>query len=108
LEMNEMVQMLVGAVAKLLLIASGAFYTILVLTTYAKQGPDYQLHFESGHPARSAERFLIWMGIKVAAAMAFAFKWILELLFEASADVGVWAVSKSTPQVQARVISRFR
>lgn len=106
--MNQMVQMLVGVAVKLLLIASGAFYAFLVLTTYAKQGPDNQLHLESGHPARSLERFFIWMGIKVTAAMAFVFKWILDLLFEASADVGAWAVSKSTSQVRARVISRFR
>jgi hypothetical protein len=106
--MNEMVLMLVGVVVKLLVIAAGVLYGSLVVTTYAKQGPDLPLRLEFGDAPRSAERLLIWMGVRVTAAMVRAFRWILELLYEASADVGAWAVSKSNPRVQAHVSSRFR
>jgi len=40
--------------------------------------------------------------------MASALKWVLDVLYEASADVGAWVVSKSNSQVQARVSVRFR
>jgi hypothetical protein len=102
-----MEQWLVWTAVKLGLITSGLFYGFLVLTTYAREGPAYRLHLELADPARSAERLLIWMGIKVAAAIAWAAKLILDLLYEASADVGTWVVSKSSAQVQARVRSRF-
>jgi hypothetical protein len=104
--MNEMVLMLVGVAAKLLLIAAGVFYASLVVATYAKEGPGFQLRLE-GDPVRLGQRLLVWMGVRMTAIMASAFKWILELLYEASADVGAWVVSKSNSQVQARVSSRF-
>ena len=104
---NEMVIMLVGVVAKLLLITAGVVYASLVVVTYAKEGPEFQPHLELRDPARAVERFLIWIGIKVLAAMVRAFKRVLDLLYEASADVGVWVVSKGNTQVRARVASRF-
>jgi hypothetical protein len=106
--MNEMVLMLVGVVVKLLVIAAGVLYGSLVVATYAKEGPDLPLRLELGDPARSAERLLVWMGVRATAAIVRAFRWILELLYEASADVGAWAVSKSNARMQARVSSRFR
>ena len=105
--MHELEQRLIWGMVKLGLIASGLFYGFLVLTTYAKEGPDYRVHWELPDPARSLERVLIWMGIKVATAIGRAARSILNLLYEASADVGTWVVSKSGAQVQARVRSRF-
>ena len=58
-------------------------------------------------PARYAERLLVWTGTKLAAAIAGALRWILDPLYEASAEVGTWVLSKSGSQVQARVRSRF-
>ncbi len=105
--MNQMVPMLVAGAVKLGLIASGVFYAFLVLTTYAQEGPHYRLHLELGDPARSVERLLIWIGIKVTVTIARASRSVLDTLYEASADVGTWVVSKSSAQVQARVRSRF-
>jgi len=105
--MSEMVMTLVVVLAKLLLITAGVLYASLVVATYAKQGRDFQLRLELGDPARSAERLLIWAGLRVTAMTVRAFRWVLELLYEASADVGTWVVSKSSYQVQARVSSRF-
>ena len=105
--MDERVLMLVGVAVKLLVVAAGVFYASLVLTTYAREGRDFKLHLELSDPARSAERLLIWAGIKIMAAVARAFKRTMDLLYEASADVGAWVVSKSNTQVRARVASRF-
>ena len=105
--MDQMVEMLVAGAVKLGLVASGVFYVVLVLTTYAREGPHYRLHLEWGDPTRSVERLLIWIGIKVTVAIARACRSVLDILYEASADVGTWVVSKSSAQVQARVRSRF-
>jgi hypothetical protein len=104
---SEIVLRVVGVAAKMLLITAGVFYASLVVATYAKEGPGFQLRLELGDPVRLGQRLLIWMGVRMTAILASAFKWILELLYEASADVGAWVVSKSNPQVQARVSSRF-
>jgi|SRR5215470_10747910 len=105
--MNEVVLMVLGVAAELLLIAAGAFYAFLVLKAYAREGPDFQLRLQSSDPARSAGRLLIWAGIKIILAVARAVRSILNVLYQASADVGTWVVSKSSAQVQARVLSRF-
>ena len=105
--MSEMAVLLAGVAAKLLLMAAGAFYALLVLSTYAREGPNFQLRLRSNHPARSAERLLIWAGIMMILAIVRAVRSILNVLYQASADVGTWVVSKSSAQVQARVLSRF-
>lgn len=105
--MSQTLQMLVVVVLKLGLIVSVVFYTFLVMTTYAKEGAEYRLYLEPGDSARSVERLLIWVGIKVTTAVRRVFRSILELLYDASADVGTWVVSKSSAQVQARFRSRF-
>ena len=105
--MNETVLMLMGVTANLLLIAGGAFYVFRVLRTYAREGAGYRLHLEWGGPARSAERLLIWAGIKVILAVLWAVRSVLNVLYQASADVGTWVVSKSDAHVQARILSRI-
>ena len=105
--MHEMEQWLFWGAVKLGLIASGLFYGVLLLTTYSKEGVDYRLDLELADPARSAEHLLIWVGVKLVAAIGRAARPILDVLYEASADVGTWVVSKSSAQVQARVRSRF-
>jgi len=105
--MNETILMVGGVAVKLLLIVAGAFYAFMVLRTYAKEGPDFQLRWQSSDPARSVERLLTWAGIKVLLAVARALRSVLNVLYQASADVGTWVVSKSSAQIQARVHSRF-
>ena len=105
--MNEMVLMVAGAAVKLLFVVAGVLYAFLVLRAYAREGPDFQLRLQSSDPARSAERLLIWAGIRVMSVVARAVRSILNALYQASADVGTWVVSKSSAQVQARVLSRF-
>ncbi len=105
--MSATIQTVFWGATKLGLVALGAFYVFAVLTTYATDGPRYRLRLDLVHPARSAGQLVVWMGVKAISAMVHAARSTLEVLCEASADVGGWVVSKSGPQVQARVRSRF-
>lgn len=82
-------------------------YLILVYAAYEVEGARYQAHFELTRPARSGERLLIWTGVRVVDASLRFGKSILNQLFAASAEVGEWAVEKSSPSVQRKVRSRF-
>ena len=99
--------MLIAGAVTLGLIAFGVSYVLLVLTAYTQEGPHYRLHLELSDPVRSADRLLVWMGVKMIRAIGRAARSILDALYDASADVGTWVVSKSSDQVQARVRSRF-
>lgn len=92
---------------KLGLVALGAFYAFAVLTTYATEGPRRHLRLNFMHPGRSAGQLAVWLGVKVISVVVRAAKSTLEVLCEASADVGGWLVSRSGAKVQAQVRSRF-
>src|ERR1039458_6745885 len=51
----------------LAIFAAGAIYTGLVLTSYRINGPHYRPHFSVYAPAVSAERLLVWLGVKTLA-----------------------------------------
>lgn len=105
--MSFTMQMLLWGGVKLGLVACGAFYALLVFTTYVSDGPYYDPRLDPAEPARSAQHLLVWLGVKAFSAVVHAGRSTLEALCEASADVGMWAISKSSPRVQARVRSRF-
>lgn len=100
-------QMLLWIVFKLLVIVLGLIYAVLVYAAYDMEGSHYQAHLQLTKPARSGERLLIWTGVKIVdTAVRFA-KSVLNQLFAASAEVGEWAVEKSSPSVQRKVRSKF-
>lgn len=82
-------------------------YAILVYAAYEMEGARFQARFQLTKPARSGERLLIWTGVRVVDAVLRSMKAILNQLFAASAEVGEWAVEKSSPAVQRKVRSRF-
>ena len=104
--MSQMAMLIRGAFM-LGLVAAGALYVLLVATVYRIQGPGYHLYLTLRDPIRSVERLLVWIGVKLAAVVVAAGQATLHVLYDASADVGTWVVSKSGAQVQARVRSRF-
>ncbi|MGH9344622.1 MAG: hypothetical protein ACRD19_12795 [Terriglobia bacterium] len=98
---------LLWVAVKLLAGIFAVIYAILVYAAYEMEGAQYQTRFQLTNPARSGERLLIWTGVKVVdAGLRFA-RSILDQLFAASAEVGEWAVGKSSPAVQRKVRSRF-
>jgi hypothetical protein len=89
-----------------LAVAAGALYAGMVLMRYRTDGPHYRLGFELRDPARSAQHLLVWLGLKVLVACLRIVRTILNMLLEASAEVGEWLIRLS-PTVQESVRSRF-
>ena len=87
-------------------VAAGALYAGMVLMRYRTDGPRYRLSFELRDPVRSVEHLVIWLGVKVLEACLRFARAILNMLLEASAEVGEWFISRSLT-VQESVRSRF-
>jgi hypothetical protein len=92
---------------RLLIVTAGLVYAGLVLTGYVTEGPHYQPRLRLAEPARSGERLLVWWGIKLVDFILRFTRWMLEILYDASAEVGRWAVNKSNPETQNRIRNRF-
>lgn len=92
---------------KLVLIALGILYSGLVLMAYRTEGPRYQLRLDWQGPARSAQQLLVWLGVKVLAALVYAGRAALEVLSEASAEVGEWYLRRRGGEAEATFRSRF-
>lgn len=98
---------LISLALRLLVVTAGLVYAGLVLTGYVTEGPHYQPRLRLAEPARSGERLLVWWGIKLVDFTLRFMRWILEILYDASAEVGRWAVKKSNPETQNRIRTRF-
>lgn len=79
---------------KLMVAALVVFYAVLVLITARTQGTQYQLRFDPNNPVRSAERLMIWLGVRTAVAISAALKASLDILEDTSADVGEWVLHR--------------
>jgi hypothetical protein len=89
-----MVWALFLGVLKLILTGMVVFYALLVMKTLRTGGTLDQLRFNSHNPARSSERFLVWLGVRMAAATLAVLKACLNILEDASADVGEWVLHR--------------
>jgi hypothetical protein len=95
-----------GHLLKWLAVAAGAIYAGMVPMRYRTDGPHYRLSFELRDPARSAQHLVVWLGVKVLEACLRFAGAILNMLLEASAEVGEWFMRRS-PTVQQSIRSRF-
>jgi hypothetical protein len=95
-----------GHLLKLVAIAAGAIYAGMVLMRYRTDGPHYRLSFELRDPVRSVEHLVIWLGVKVLEVCVWFTRDILNMLLEASAEVGEWFIRRSLI-LQESVRSRF-
>ena len=86
--------------------AAGALYAGMVLMRYLTDGPRYRFTFDLRDPARSVVHLVVWVGVKVLEASLRFAKAILNMLLEASAEVGEWLMRRS-PAVQQSIRSRF-
>jgi hypothetical protein len=104
--MSTYLSIVSGHLLKWAAIAAGAIYAGMVLMRYRTDGPNYRLSFELRSPARSLQHSVVWLGVKVFdACLRFAAA-ILNMLLEASAEVGEWFLRRS-PTVQRSIRSRF-
>lgn len=105
--MAALLKVLFFGVLKLLLIAFGLLYVGMVLMAYRTDGPRFPLRIDFTDPARSAERFLVWIGVRALDATLRAARATVDALSEASAEVGEWFVHRSGVEVQSKYRSRF-
>jgi hypothetical protein len=95
-----------GRLLTWLAVAAGALYAGMVLMRFHTDRPHYRLSFELRDPGRSVEHLVIWLGVKVLEGCLRIASSILNILLEASAEVGEWFIRLS-PAVRESVRSRF-
>jgi len=83
-----------GGFLKLALLAGAALYTGLVLTNYLAGCPQARPRLDLRDPARSAQRWAVWQGVKALALAVRVATRILGMLSEASAEVGEWFLER--------------
>jgi hypothetical protein len=105
--MLAMISLVLAGLLKLLVVAGAAVYAGLVLMSYRTDGPHSALRLDLFDPARSAERLVVWLGVKAVAAVLRIGGGLFGALSEASAEVGEWFIRRRDPEVQAAVRSRF-
>ncbi len=105
--MFPLAQALFLEAVKLLLVAFGVLYVGLVLMTYRTDGPRYPLRIDLSDPARSAERLLLWLGVRALDGVLRLGRAMLDVLSETSAQVGEWYISRRSVKVQSEFRSRY-
>jgi hypothetical protein len=98
--------MVLGHLLSWLAFVAVALYVGIVLIRYRTDGPHYRLSFELQDPAKSLQHLVVWLGVKVLQGCLRMTRAILNVLLEASAEVGEWFI-RLNPTVQESVRSRF-
>ncbi|HEX5412845.1 MAG TPA: hypothetical protein VFZ27_13430 [Terriglobia bacterium] len=78
-----------GAV-KLLIVGAVILYAGMAIIILQSEGTQYRVRRNWRDPARTVETFLVWAGVRIASLTLRLLRAILDLLEEASADVGEW------------------
>jgi hypothetical protein len=104
--MPSMLEIVFWGTVKFLLIALGIVYSGLVLMAYRTEGPRCPLRLDWQRPMRAIQQLLVWLGVKMLAASVVIGRTFLEMLSEASAEVGEWYLRRRG-EAGATVRSRF-
>jgi len=105
--MQTMQEVLSGLI-KLGLLAVGVLYAIQILKTYAsaRAGEPHWPPLDRKEPIRSAEQVLIWGGVFVVAVVVRLVRPLVDMLSEASAEVGEWAINRHPTEATIRTRTR--
>ena len=79
---------------KISLVLAGVFYSLEVLVHFVRFRERYQVEINPDHPFRSAGQLLIGAGVFLTAAIVTVARPAIDMLGEASAEVGEWALTK--------------
>jgi hypothetical protein len=90
-----------------LALAAGALYAGMVVMRYRIGEPCFCPAFQLRSPVRSAERLGVWLGVKALEGLLGIAKLLLNVLLEASAEVGDWYLRRRTDMLK-QIRSRFR
>jgi hypothetical protein len=104
----QTIQEVLWGLIKLGLLAVGIMYAVQILKTYAsaRAGEPHWPPLDRKEPIRSAEQVLIWGGVFVVAVVVRLARPLVDMLSEASAEVGEWAINRH--QTEATVRTRTR
>jgi len=95
-------QELIWGLVRMALIAVGIFYAIQVMVAYAKHESHERPSFDPNDRLRWAERLLIWAGVMTVWVVGKLARPVINMLSEASAEVGEWAISRRNVQAALR------
>lgn len=84
---------IVSGLLKLALLAGGAIYAGLVVMSYRNDAAPSRPQVGWHDPARAAERWGVFLGVRALAVPVRAGSYVFGMLAEASADVGDWFLS---------------
>jgi hypothetical protein len=84
----------------LALLAGAALYASFVLVSFRTDGPHLRPRMEWSDPVRSAQRLVVWLGVKALALAVRMATPIFGMLSEASAEVGEWFLSHRHHEAQ--------
>jgi hypothetical protein len=95
-------QELIWGVVRMTLVAAGVFYAVQVLITYAQHETYERPQFDEREKLRSTMRLLIWAGVMTVWITVRLARPVVNMLSEASAEVGEWAISHRPQQATLR------
>src|SRR5215469_2821168 len=100
----QMIQAVLWGLIKLGLLAVGIMYAVQIWKTYAsaRAGEPHWPPLDRREPIRSAEQVLIWGGVFVAAVVVRLSRPLVDILSEASAEVGEWAINRHQTEATVR------
>ena len=97
-------QELIWGLVRMALVAAGVFYVLRVFMAYSKPERRVRPEFDASDRLRSLERLLVWAGVMAVWLVGRVARPLINMLSEASAEVGEWAISRAP--VQAAIRSR--
>lgn len=90
------------ALVKMGLMAAGVLYAVEVLVNCLSLGRHQRPEFDSSQRLRSAWRLSVWAGVAATNLVVRMSRPLVNMLSDASADVGEWAVTHRHAHVTTR------
>ena len=87
---------------KMVLIAAGLFYAVVVLTSYARSGAYPRPHWDERDAVASVRESVVWLGVSILALLVRVGRPLMNVLWEGSADVGEWVIARHQARVEVR------
>ena len=87
-------QELISGLVRMGLVAAGVFYAVQVLIAYAKHESLQRPAFDRNDRLQSAGDLLVWAGVLTVWTVGRLARPLVNMLSEASAEVGEWAIAR--------------
>jgi hypothetical protein len=98
------IEALVVTLLDMSLLVAGVLYVVEVLIAYFRPGPRQRPEIDPSQAFRSGSRWFIWAGVMSLDFLVMLSRPMVNILSEASADVGEWAIARH----QSRISTHLR